>query len=231
MISFSNAPTTLLALCLLLILNTSADDSNLTDPPFGHQAAIGFSPSSTDDAFASTLNQPVLQHEADMPRLSDGLMGNTKSLYQTDGENVNCAADSPHALKRSSRSSRRLSKRQQHDFCSFPRHGKPQLEPPPSKPGDSNIPAGEQDKAGVERPRGSMGGPNEFVPDPMLNLKESQLYGKPNSALCPTPDRRVPMCTPYDQQLTSPAPFLVPSRFCMCTFFLDTYIYISLFSL
>lgn len=222
MISFSIAPTTLLALCLLLILNTSADDSNLTDPPLGQQAAAGFnSPSFTDDAFASTVNQPVLQQESDLPRLSDRLMENTKSLHQTDGENVNCAAGSPHAHKRLSRSSRRLGKRQKNDFCSFQHHEKPKLVPPPSSnPGASNIPARQQDKTGVGRPRGSMGGPNEFIPDPMLNFKQSQLYGKPNSALCPNPVMTVPVCTPYDQQLTSPAPFLVPSRFCMCIFFI-----------
>lgn len=229
MISFSIAPTALLALCLLLILNTSADDSNLTDPPLGQQAAAGFnSPSFTDDAFASTVNQPVLQQEADLPRLSDGLMENTKSLPQTDGENVNCAAGSPHTHKRLSRSSRRLSKRQKKDFCSF-QH--PKLAPPSSKPGASNIPARQHDKTGVGRPRESMGGPNEFIPDPMLDFKQSQLYGKPNSALCPNPNMRVPVCTPYDQQLKSPAPFLVPSRFCMCIFFIYIYLYISLPSL
>lgn len=209
MISFS---TTLLALYLLLILNTSADDSNLTDPPFGQQGAVGFnSPSFTDDAIASTVNQPVLQHEADLPQLSDRLTENTKSLHETDGEKVNCAADSPQ------RSSRRLRKRQQNDFCSLQHHENHKLAPPSVKPG-----------AGVERPRGSMGGPNEFIPDPMLDFKQSQLYGIPNSDLCPIPDMRVPMCTPYDQQFTSPAPFLVPSRFCMCIFFLYIYLYIYL---
>lgn len=206
------------------MVNTSADDSNLTNPPLGQQAAAGFSPSFPDDAFVSTVNQPVLQHEADLPRPSDGLMEITKSLLQADGENVNCAADSPHAHKRLSRSSRRLSKRQQNDFCSLQ---DPKLAPPPSEPRASDIPAGQQDKARIERPRGSMGGPNEFIPDPMLDYKESQLYGKANSALCPNVDLRVPVCTPYDQKFTSPAPILVPSRFCMCILFFHFYIYLS----
>lgn len=224
MVPFSIAPKKLLGLCFLLILNTSADDSNLTNPPLGQQAAAGFSPSFPDDAFVSTVNQPVLQHEADLPRPSDGLMEITKSLLQADGENVNCAADSPHAHKRLSRSSRRLSKRQQNDFCSLQDH---KLAPPSSEPRASDIPAGQQDKARIERLRGSMGGPNEFIPDPMLDYKESQLYGKANSALCPNVDLRVPVCTPYDQKFTSPAPFLVPSRFCMCIFFFHFYIYLS----
>lgn len=153
MISFSIAPTTLLALCFLLILNTSANDSSLTYPLVGQQGAVGFNlPSVTDDAFALNMNQLVVQDEADLPPLSDGLMKNTKSPPQTDGETVNCAADSPHRHERLSRLSRQLWKRQPNDFCSFPRP------PPPSKPGASNIPAGQQDSTGAERLRGSMGG-------------------------------------------------------------------------
>ena len=226
MISFSIAPTKLLALCLLLICNTSADDSNLTDPPLGQQVAVGFSPSFTDDAFAPTVNQPVLQHETDLSRFSDGRMENTKSLLQTDGEIVSCAAGSPRAHKRMSRSSRRLSKRQQNDFCSLQDHEKLNLAPPSVKPGASDVPVGQQDKVGNEDPQGSRGGPNEFIPDPMQDFKERQLYGKVNSALCPNLDMRVPVCTPYDQKFTSPAPILIPSRFCMYIIF-SSYIYIS----
>lgn len=52
-IFFSIAPTTLLALCLPLILNISADDSNLTNSPFGQEAAaVGFNlVFFSDDAF------------------------------------------------------------------------------------------------------------------------------------------------------------------------------------
>lgn len=219
MISFSIAPI-LLALCLFLIPNTTADDSNLTDSPLGQQTAVGFSPSitDTDDAFGSIVYQPAIQHEADMEQLSDGLMENPKSLLIPNGENVNCA-DSPHAHKRWSRSSRRLSKRQQNDFCSLQDHEKLRLAPPSSKPEASDIFSGQQGKARVEKPRGSMGGPYEFIPDPLLDLKKSQLYGKSNPALCPNADMRVPVCAPYDQKFTSPSPFLVPCRFCMCFFF------------
>lgn len=234
MIPFSIAPK-LLVLCLLLILHTVADDSNLTDPPLGQQAAVGFSPSVTDDddAFGSIVNQPVIQNEADLPGLSDGLMETPKSLLLTDAENVGCAAGSPHAQKKLRRSSslRRLSKRQRNDFCSPQDHENLRLEPPSSKPGANDIPAGQQGKAGVERPRGSMEGQNEFIPDPMLSLKKNQLYGKPNSAICPSATMGVPVCTPYDQQFTSPADFLVPCRFCMCFYyFFFYYISFSLFS-
>lgn len=222
MISFSIAPRKLLALCLLLILST-ADDFNLTDPPLGQQAAVGFSPTITDDAIGSIVIRPAIQNEVALPPLSDGLMENTKSSHKTDGENVNCAAGSPHAHKRLSRSSRRIRKRHKNDFCSLQDHEKLKLAPPLPKPGASDIPAGQQGKAGVERTQGSMGESDEFFLDPMLDLKESQLYGKPNSELCPNLDMRVPVCTPYDQKITSPAPFLAPSRFCMCFFFLLLY--------
>lgn len=47
---FFIAPTILLALCLPLILNISADDSNLTNSPFGQEAAaVGFNMVSFSD--------------------------------------------------------------------------------------------------------------------------------------------------------------------------------------
>lgn len=216
MISFSIAPK-LLALCLLLILSITADDSILTDPPLGQQAAVGLSPSvtDTDDAI---MNQPVIQNEADLQRLSGGLTENTKSLLLSDGENVNCA-DSPHAHRRVSWSSQRFRKRQQNEFCSPRDEQKLRLVPPSYKPGASDIPAGPQDKTGFERSRGSMGGANEFTPDPLPNMKETQLYGKPNRAMCPNADMRVPVCSPFDQKFSSPASFLVPCRFCTCFLF------------
>lgn len=228
MISFSSAPTKLVALCLLLICNASAGDSDLTDLPLGQQVAIDLSPSFTDDAFAPSVNQPVLLQETNLPRFSDGLMENTKSLLQTDGEIVSCAVgSSPRIHKRLSRSqSRRLSKRQQNDFCSVQDHEKLKLAPPSPKPGASDTPVGQQDKVGNGGPQGSMGGPNEFIPDPMLDYKEIQLYGKVNPAMCPNLDKSVPVCTPYDQNLPSPAPILIPSRFCMYTP-CSSYIYLS----
>lgn len=212
MISFSIAPK-LLALCFLLILYTSADDSDLTDPPLAQKTAAGFSPSLSDGALGSVGNQPIIENEGSLGQLSDTLIETPKSLLLTDSESTNCAGspDVPH--KRSRRSSRGLGKRQQHDFCSVQDPEKLKLAPP-SEPRADDIPAGQQGKAGIGRPRGSMGGPDGFIPDPMLNLKESQLYGNPNPALCPNGNMNVPVCTPYDQKFTSPAPILVPSRFC-----------------
>lgn len=216
MISFSIAPK-LLALYLLLILSITADDSIFTDPPLGQQAAVGFSPSvtDTDDAI---MNQPVIQNEADLQRLSGGLTENTKSFLLSDGETVNCA-DSPHAHKRLSRSSEPFSKRQQNDFCSPRDDEKLRLVPPSYKPGASDIPAGPQDDTGFQRSRGSMGGANEFFPDPLPDMKKTQRYGKPNRAMCPNTRTRVPVCSPFDQKITSPAGSLVPCRFCMCFLF------------
>ncbi|MCJ1346610.1 hypothetical protein MMC31_004828 [Peltigera leucophlebia] len=212
MISFSITPK-LIALCFLLILNTSADDPDLIDDPLlAQKAAVDFSPSLSDDAFGLVGNPQVIENEASLQQISDWLLEDPKSLLLTDSESVSCAG-SPHTHKMSRRSWRQLSPRQQHDFCSVQDYEKPRLTPP-SKPGADDIPAGQQDKAVTGRPRGSIGGPNEFLPDPMLNLKDSQLYGKPNPALCPNVVQRVPLCTPYDQKLTSPASVLVPSRFC-----------------
>ena len=213
MISFSITPK-LLALCFLLTLNTSADDSDLTDSPLAQKDPLNFSPSLSDDGFGSIGNQPVIQNEASLQQLSDRLVETPKPPPLTDSDNFNCAG-SPHTRKMLRRSWRRLSKRQQHDFCSVQDHEKLNLESP-SEPGADDSPAGQQGKDGIGRPRDSTGEPNEFIPDPMLDLHDSQLYGKPNPSLCPDADRSVPMCSPYDQRLTSPTIFLVPSRFCKC---------------
>lgn len=213
MISFSITPK-LLALCFLLTLNTSADNSDLTDSALAQKDPLIFSPSLSDDGFGSIGNQPVIQNGASLQQLSDRLIETPKPPPLTDSDSFDCAS-SPHTRKMLRRSWRRLSKRQQHDFCSVQDHEK--LKPAsPSEPGADDISAGQQGKAGIGRPRDSMGGPNEFVPDPMQDLDYSQLYGNPNPSLCPDADRRVPMCSPYDQKLTSPTLFLVPSRFCKC---------------
>lgn len=214
MVAFPVA-TKLVVLFLLLIFNTSADDSDLIDPLLAQKAAIDFSPSLSDDAFASIRSQPITTNEASLQQLSDRLLEVPKPLLLTDSESDNCAG-SQHTHKMPRRRSwRRLSERQQHDFCSVEDYQKPRVTRP-SKTGAGNIPAGQLGKAGIGRPRATIGGPDEILPDPMLDLKDSQLYGKPNSALCPDVDRKVPVCTPYDQKLTSPAPILVPSRFCKC---------------
>lgn len=212
MISFSFSAK-LLALCFLLTLSTSADLSYLTDSPVTQKDPLNFSPSLlSDDGFGSIGNQPVIQNEASLQQLSDRLLETPKPPPLADSDSFSCAG-SPHTRKILRRSWRRLRKRQKHDFCPVQDHEKLKLDSP-SEPGADGIPAEQQGKAGIGRPRDSMGDPNEFIPDPILDLNDSQLYGKPNPSLCPNADRSMPMCSPYDQKLTSPAVFLVPSRFC-----------------
>lgn len=213
MISFSITPK-LLALSFLLILSTSADDSDLTDSPLAQKAPLNSPLSLSDDGFGSIGNQPVIQNEASSQQLSDRLIETPEPPPLTESNSFNCAG-SPHSRKMLRRSWRRLSKRQQHDFCSVEDHEKLKLASP-SEPGADDIPAGQQGNAGIGRPRGSTWEPNESIPDPIQSLDDSQLYGKANPSLCPDASRRVPMCAPYDQKVTSPARFLVPSRFCKC---------------
>lgn len=207
----------LLALCFLLTPNTSADNSDNSDnsdSALAQKDPLNFSPSLSDDGFGSIGNQPVIQNGASLQQLSDRLIETPKPPPLTGSDSFDCAS-SPHTRKMLRRSWRRPSKRQQDDFCSVQDHEK--LKPAsPSEPGADDIPAGQQGKAGIGRPRDSMGGANEFVPDPMQDLDYSQLFGNLNPSLCPNADRMVPMCSPYDQKLTSPTLFLVPSRFCKC---------------
>lgn len=219
MISYSTT-SKLLALCFLLILNTVAVDFELTDSALAQDAPVDFSSSVSDDAFGSIGNQPVIKTEVGLQKLPDMLMETSKSLLLTDGEEANCANPSP-AHKTSRRSSRRIRKRLRQDFCSPQDHEK--LRPArPSKPETNGTPAGQGGKAGVERPQGSIGGSNEFIHDPILNLEETRLFGEPNQALCPDMDKKVPVCTPYDQELRSPASVLVPSRFCTSILFFSS---------